>query len=92
MPDHAAIVVKGGGVLPGIAGGKAYGVERVFILGAGGTEGQHWQPPSLAAHRCAKVSRQIRTRFTPLLFFKSETPPAGTAKPSSACIGQDAGG
>ncbi|MNI99393.1 hypothetical protein D3C73_1584680 [compost metagenome] len=50
VPDHAAIIVKRGSILPGIAGGKAYGVERVFILSAGGTEGQHWQPPSLAAH------------------------------------------
>lgn len=47
MPHHTAIIVERGGILTGIAGGKAYGVKRVFIFWAGGAEGQHLQARSI---------------------------------------------
>ncbi|MNL15167.1 hypothetical protein D3C87_1361400 [compost metagenome] len=52
MPHHAAIAIKQGGILPGIAGGETDGVERLFIFRTGGAEGQHLlsTPISMRAH------------------------------------------
>ncbi|QTK78817.1 hypothetical protein AT6N2_C1002 [Agrobacterium tumefaciens] len=55
VTDHAPVGVKRRRVLPRVARRKTYGIQRVFILSAGGTEGQHWQPPSRVVDKPARA-------------------------------------